>query len=498
MKVHAYEPADLVEGGMVHGRHRLIEESGRTALHLRGIRDRFILPEHTVNQVRGTVTMWVLPLDDLFPAAQYEQHLASNLFARNFTFLSDREAVGDVAPAQFCIYYESGWHPVFMVKFHSGDWAPLVWTEDPAAIAMSGHFEFERLHWYQLAVVWDRDASHYRMYANGVLVAHPNSTASGPLRNESCGPFLYGGNPALAYSTIEFHDEVLTEQQLKDKYTSESSGDNSDLDAHLQSVYQGTGLTSLEFQPDESWQHALSVPFKSDSDLLAFHHQGAINDMHVEPGVGLHISTPPLSQSLQKTDFRSVAIDRDWTDWTRMYLWSRRAFEGDLYLKLEFKTLARGGLALLCAQAAGMQGESFLDDYYLRTDGSMRMVCWEDVRNYHWEFYREMADVRNDLVSHACLKNPWYKPMSFQVEDRRWELDRWYTLEYLQEGPRLRGLIDGVVVMDVVDHGMDNNGPVLLNGHIGLRCMMRTKMVFRNLEVFDRPHVRELSSGMIS
>jgi len=172
---------------------------------------------------------------------------------------------------------------------------------------------------------------------------------------------------------------------------------------------------------------------------------------------------------------------------TRMYLWTRRNFQGDLYVTFEFKIHHHGGLALLMTQAAGMQGEDFLVDYPLRSDGSMSVVCWEDVRNYHWEFYREMVDTRNDLVSHACLKNPWFRPMSFQIENRIWELDRWYRLSFLQQGSRIRGAIDDVTVMDATDTGLDNNGPVLRHGHIALRCMMRSDVTIRNFEVWTLP-----------
>jgi hypothetical protein len=103
-----------------------------------------------------------------------------------------------------------------------------------------------------------------------------------------------------------------------------------------------------------------------------------------------------------------------------------------------------------------------------------------------------MLDTRNDLVTHAMLKNPWFKPIAFQVENRRWELNRWYKLEFLQEGGRIRGAIDGVAVIDLEDNGFDNNGPVLKHGHVAIRCMMRTDMVIRNLQVRDRPLVRIL------
>ena len=59
-------------------------------------------------------------------------------------------------------------------------------------------------------------------------------------------------------------------------------------------------------------------------------------------------------------------------------------------------------------QASGMQREDFMKEYPLRTNGSMSTVHSEDVRNYHWEFFREMNDTRNDVCSHGCSeKVPW-------------------------------------------------------------------------------------------
>lgn len=480
-----FEIADLAsEATLIHGPGaRVVEYRGRRGLNFTSIRGRFVIPEHNLNARRGTLTLWVLPLDDLYPQAHYEQHKLSFPYPDRFTFLSDREAMGDVAPAQFCLYYDNGWHPVFMAKFHGGDWRTLLNAEREGAIATSGHFEFHRLHWYQLAVVWDRDASIYRVYANGVLVGHHDATYGGKLMEEPCGPMLYGGNPALAYSTLEFHDTMLTPAQLKAKYQAETPAPDPELSAMLERTYEGRGLPAFRFVRDATWRARLDLPLSERRDLLEFYQQGAINDLRFEEG-GLRVVTPPMRDWLQRTD-KGI-------DLTRMYLWTRTTFEGDLYVRVEFKPMTHGGLVLLMTQAAGMQGEDFLSDYFLRTDGSMKMVCWEDVRNYHWEFFREMNNVRNDLVSHAVLKNPWYRPLAFQVENRRWETGRWYVLEFLQEGDRIRGAIDGVTVVDVRDTGFDNNGPVLLKGHVALRCMMRTDVVFRNLTVLDRPGVQEM------
>jgi hypothetical protein len=44
-----------------------------------------------------------------------------------------------------------------------------------------------------------------------------------------------------------------------------------------------------------------------------------------------------------------------------------------------------------------------------------------------------------------------------------------------------------------MEDAFGNNRPVLLNGRIALRCMMRTDMIVRNLGVWSRPHFKTVS-----
>jgi hypothetical protein len=486
--VFSYDPGDgAFEKRLILGAApRRIEHGGRRGLHLSGIRDRFIIPRHTVNESRGALTMWVLPMQDLAPAAHYPAHAASNPHFANITFLSDRENLGDVDAAQFAMFYNTYWHPVFIAKFHRGSFGDMAWhSTRQAAFASSNYFEMRSLNWYHLCVTWDRSRGDVSVHANGVLVATPDTTSPDPPVWQPCAPMLYAGNPGLAYSEINFHDDIPSVEEIRNAFRAGAGIPNQDLQNRLEKTYEGRGLRPFAWEPDASWREVMSLAMTRDEDMFAFYHQGGVTGTQVTPE-GTRITTPPLA------DYHDGGYDRAKCDPTRMYLWSRRTFEGDLYASFEFKLLSHGGLCLFMAQAAGMQGEDFMKDYFLRSDGSMRMVCWEDVRNYHWEFYREMLDTRNDLVTHAMLKNPWFKPIAFQVENRRWELNRWYKLEFLQEGNRIRGAIDGVTVIDQEDNGFDNNGPVLKHGHIAIRCMMRTDIVVRNLQVKDRPLVRIL------
>jgi hypothetical protein len=254
----------------------------------------------------------------------------------------------------------------------------------------------------------------------------------------------------------------------------------------LAHVYEGDDLRPFDWTAGEGWRTSMALSLTDKADYQEFFLQGCGSAVSFTDE-GFRIRTPDFEESAALGGVGAVDKFDTSRDMSRVYLWSRRVFEGDLHVSFEFKLNAEGGLALLMTQASGMQREDFLDDYALRVNGSMSTVFGEDVRNYHWEFYRQMCDTRNDLATHGLMKNPWYRPLGFQVEPRRWETGRWYRADWLQEGRRLRAAIDGVTVLDALDSPSDNNGAVFNGGRIALRCMMRTDLVVRDLVVCTRP-----------
>jgi hypothetical protein len=464
---------------------RVIELGGRRGINFQSIRGRIALTEHTLNSPQGAISLWVMATDDLSPATRHPQHALSNPHSANHVLISDREVIGDTASAHFCLFWECDWHPVFTAKFCSGTHLQNAWGKVRGAEAMAGHFEFHRLEWYLLTVRWDDHNSLYEIYANGICVASADTSTPGLVRLP-CGPVLYLGSPTLVISEVHFFDQLLSPEEIRAQPGCSTT--NAVIRGQLERTFEGKDLPTLT-RDESGWLEKLYLPLRDKADYQKFFLQGCGTAVHFTDE-GFRICTPGMEEYVSP----QYPV-RSGYDMTRMYLWTRDVFEGDLTVSFEFKLHGHGGLCLLMTQAAGMQGEDFLSDYYpQRVDGSMSVVCWEDVRNYHWEFYREMLDVPNHLVSHACLKNPWFKPMSFQIENRRWELDRWYRLDYVQEGSRIRGAINGIQVMDVTDDAFTNNGPVLLNGRVALRCMMRTDMTFRNFRIQNRPHFDVLPS----
>ena len=134
--------------------------------------------------------------------------------------------------------------------------------------------------------------------------------------------------------------------------------------------------------------------------------------------------------------------------------------------------------------ASGMTREEFMADYPKKTSGIMQTVHGENVRTYHWEFYREMNDVRNDVGTAFSRKNPFAYRIGFGSAPAPFAINEWHKLQMLQVDGKIRGAIDGKVLLEIDDNSRTNTGAILNYGHIALRCMVHTSMVFRNLKVY--------------
>ena len=90
------------------------------------------------------------------------------------------------------------------------------------------------------------------------------------------------------------------------------------------------------------------------------------------------------------------------------------------------------------------------------------------------------------------MKNPYNFPLAFGSYDQPLVYNQWNRLQYLQIGNQLIGAINGLVMVEAFDNGFTNNGPVFDFGHIAIRGMVNTKMLFRNLKVYNRPKLHRV------
>jgi hypothetical protein len=476
------EGETILEG--IDGPTRILKMNGKRGVNATSIHTKLCMDHHNLNDDEGTVSFWMFALEDLSAAPSYSWMGKHNAAFAYFPLLTDVKEYDKALESQFSLMWDSGWYPQFNAKFYRGSIYPDAYAAPQKAVASANHFHFDKHKWYHVALTWSRTKQMIRLYMNGILAATEDRTHEG-LYYERCGDRLYAGNPMFCMSDIKMYGTFAHADDAQALYEEEPSLHDEQLQQRLTSVYAPQQFRPFQWEPDaEEWSEELSLTLASASDLEQFYVQGCVDAPSITKD-GLLVETPMQNPG---HDLHSLEEGK-----RHVYLWTEKSFEGDLYVEYEFNPLQTGGLSLLMVQATGMQREDFMNDYERNTSGTMSMVCWEDVRNYHWEYYREMNDVRNDLGSNALIKNPFQKPLAFGMLDEQLDKHKWHKLQFLQIGNRLTGAINGRIVWQVEDDGHGNSGPVLSSGHIAIRCMIRTRIMFRNLKVYNRQRAFQVS-----
>ena len=460
----------------LNGPARIISLDGRKGMNTTSIRSTLELKAHTLKKQKGTVTLWFLSLEDLSVYDTKPGMSKSNLDFYTYPFLSDNPRQQDYNAANFKLAFTPRWHPGITALFGKGSFYEEAFFLPHKALISVSHAGFKRNIWYQMALTWDYTQDKYNLYLNGILIGNQNHFNATKFYRDSINSSLYTGNPTLAFSTIQFYDAVLTASQIHTGFRKDATSFSQERENELISTYNGKGLGNFLWKPDNNWQKKLFIDFSKPSDLDSFYVQGN-----------------PVAVTINNEGLLIETVDKLYTGSlldSQVYVWSNKPFEGDLYVEYEFKVLRPGGLSLLMVQASGMNREDFMADYPLRKGGRMTTVYGEDVRNYHWEYYREMADMRNDVSNSALMKNPFLYPLSFNALATPVEKNVWHKLQFLQTGNQLTGAIDGIKMVEFIDNGFNNNGPVYNFGRIAIRCMLHSKLVYRNLRVYNRNDVR--------
>lgn len=460
---------------LIKGDFRVIDLKGRKGVNTQSIHSRIKLEKHTLNKTKGSVTMWVASLDDLAPVPKFGGVDINNKDHRVVPLLSDNPNPQNLDNIAFKWIWKPYWHASFRVMWVPGYYYWGIFEPHPIGASTIGNeFHFDKHQWYQLTLTWNHETGDYRLYANGILIGTEPNYLPKPFRYELVPEDtpLFTGNPQLCYSSISFYDEFLNQETIAKNYIKETTDFNAELQQELITRHMGKGKKAFDFALNHQWKEKLSISFQEKHHLDSFYVQGYGKESEIT-AEGLRVKTP------------AVMMDRTQLD-NQVYFWSWKTFEGDIYIEYDFKINRRGGLSLLMFNASGMNREDFMKDYKLRTVGRMRMVAWEDVRNYHWEYYRDQIDARNDVSSSAMLKNPYQKPMDYNVLDKELESDVWHKLQLVQRGNHIVGAVDGVVMIDAMDNAFENDGPIFDYGHIAIRCMLNSDVTFRNLKVYNR------------
>lgn len=458
----------------VKGSYRILELNGRKGINPTSIHTRLQYPKHNLNHEKGSLSYWVFSLEELSAFKKRDVMFnEENLNTWTYSFLCDIPNIGDYDNSAFNLAFYTGWHPSLIAKFYKGNVFTDAIRPPKKAYAMASAFEMHKNTWYQFTITWDMPKKQINVYANGVLIATADSFTPDFVKSD-IGDILYSGKPLMCFGELNMYTDVMSETQVKALFEKESTSIDKELQTSLRHIHAGENLKTFDWRPtkNKDWQLNWDVPMTDDNTLENFYLQGVVDTIKVT-SEGTQIQT-------RKIAYRSSVRDQ------QMYLWSKKEFEGDIYVEYEFKTNQEFGLSLLMLQATGTSRENFKQDYKPRTTGVMSWVHSSDIRNYHIEYYRKMNAVRNDNSNIAMIKNPYEYPMGYGTLDENYEVGKWYKMQVLQHGNTFTCAINGKIVFEAEDKEFANNGPVLTSGRIALRCMVNTDMHFKNLKIYTK------------
>lgn len=466
----------------ISGPVREVEMDGRRGLNALSAHTIITLrkPGHTLNQERGALTFWLLPLEDY--AYFFEPH---HLPAHEPDYgihpiLTDNTSLRKPEKANFCIVGRNFWFRQILYKFNSTD-ADDVFFNCHGQRASHGpdDLHLKPNQWYQLGLSWDHGKQVYALYVNGIRVCDGDSRV--PQIIDKANEALHTGCPLFAMGELNFYDQHLDRHAFAAIHAREATRIDDETMKELKDRYDPAVLPAFNWDIGPSYRKALDLSLTEPHQLDRFYVQGCTHGVRITQE-GLQVETPTPDQPPYH-----FFNNPDKAATSQVFLHTWETFEGDIALEVDFMSRAPEGLAFAMIHSSGMQREDYMKDYPLRTTGAMDMAYKENVRNFHWEFFRIHDGLRKDRTTSLFFKNPRLCARSYQVLPDRLPEDKWHKLRLIQNGRHFRGAINDRMVCDFAEDPHDRSGGTYTFGHFSLRVMFKSAFLFRNLKIYVRP-----------
>ncbi|MDZ7604348.1 MAG: hypothetical protein U5K79_01900 [Cyclobacteriaceae bacterium] len=167
-----------------------------------------------MKEKRGTVSMWVMSLEDLATSNAKPTMAISNPYWTIYPLLTDCPNPQDIVSANFKMVWMNAWHPNLIALFGKGKLYESAFDLPHKALVEVSHFGFHSRKWYNFALTWDYDKDQYRMYVNGVSIGKEDQHTAFKFHRDSINSSLYLGNPTFCYSDIKFYNTNLSQSEL--------------------------------------------------------------------------------------------------------------------------------------------------------------------------------------------------------------------------------------------------------------------------------------------
>lgn len=173
-------------------------------------------------------------------------------------------------------------------------------------------------------------------------------------------------------------------------------------------------------------------------------------------------------------------------------LWPPESLPDNIMISWDFRPRSEFGLAMCWFATEGRGGENIFDPGLAMRDGDFRQYHSGDLNALHVSYYRRNQRRADDEITfRTCnLRKSHGHHMVAQGGDPlpgARDAVRFYRISVIKSGPRVRMMIDDLIIMDWYDDGTDLNGnctgPALGSGYVGFRQMPGLIADYRNLAI---------------
>src|SRR5262245_11807774 len=95
----------------VEGAARVINHQGRKGINALSVRTRAVIPKHTVSSPSGSLTLWLMALEDLATITSIPHILQCEPDFNVYTVLSDNPTLREWESASFALVWCGHWYP---------------------------------------------------------------------------------------------------------------------------------------------------------------------------------------------------------------------------------------------------------------------------------------------------------------------------------------------------------------------------------------------------
>ena len=128
------------------GPARVVSFDGRKGLNMTSIHSVLQLKSHNLKEKKGTLTMWIMPMEALSSFDSLPKMRISNSYYFNYNFLSDCQNPQDFRKSNFKLSWTPRWHPSLIAQFAKGTFYEEAFNMPHKAVVSVSHFAFKLEH----------------------------------------------------------------------------------------------------------------------------------------------------------------------------------------------------------------------------------------------------------------------------------------------------------------------------------------------------------------